>query len=258
MSQELKSAFETHAFTPEQVIEVMNLLDQGIIRVAENVDGEWKVHTWIKDAILAQFRQSQIADIPGDRLMPFRDKIALKSEFGNVRIVPGGTTIRHGSYLSDGVVVMPPSYINIGAYIGAGTMVDSHVLVGSCAQIGTNVHLSAAVQIGGVLEPAKAHPVIIEDNAFIGAGSIIVEGILVRSGAVIGSGVVISASTPIIELDADGNEVNRYHGEVPANAIVIPGARPKGNFMYQTPLIIGYRSEETSAKVALNEALRNF
>lgn len=258
MTQELQTAFETKNFSPEQVSTMMAMLDNGTLRVASNIDGNWHVNTWVKDAVLAYFGQCQIADVPGDNLMPFRDKISLKSDFGNVRIVPGGTTIRYGSYLADGVVVMPPSYINIGAYVGSGTMVDSHVLVGSCAQIGSNVHLSAAVQIGGVLEPVKAQPVIIEDNAFIGAGSVIVEGILVRSGAIIAAGVTISASTPIIELTADGTEKNRFHGEVPANAIVIPGARPKGDFMYQTPLIIGYRNADTDAKVSLNEALRDF
>jgi 2,3,4,5-tetrahydropyridine-2-carboxylate N-succinyltransferase len=258
MTHELQTAFETKNFSPQQVEAVMAMLDNGQLRVAQKQDTTWHVNTWVKDAVLAYFGHCQITDVPGDTLMPFRDKISLKSQFGNVRIVPGGTTIRYGSHLGDGVVVMPPSYVNIGAYVGAGTMIDSHVLVGSCAQIGEHVHLSAAVQIGGVLEPAKAQPVIIEDNAFIGAGSVIVEGILVRSGAIIAAGVTISASTPIIELTVDGTEKNRFHGEVPANAIVIPGARPKGDFMYQTPLIIGYRNADTDAKVALNEALRDF
>ncbi|MCL4151558.1 UNVERIFIED_CONTAM: hypothetical protein GTU68_029827 [Idotea baltica] len=154
--------------------------------------------------------------------------------------------------------MMPPSYVNIGAHVGKGTMIDSNALVGSCAQIGENVHLSAGVQIGGVLEPLNAQPVIIEDQAFIGAGAIIVEGVLVRKSAVIAPGVVLSASTKIIETDADGQIINKFYGEIPERAIVVPGARMRGQVMIQTPIIIGYKDDKTDAKLTLSNFLRDF
>lgn len=257
---ELQAAIEAGTQTSAQVEEIISLLDTGELRVASQESGTWTVHAWVKQAVLAYFGTTTMGESEAG-VLKFHDKIPVKHDLGGARVVPGGTSIRFGSYVAPGVVVMPPAYINIGAYVDEKTMVDSHALVGSCAQIGKHVHLSAAVQIGGVLEPLQASPVIIEDGAFIGAGSIVVEGVHVKAGAVIGAGVILSASTPIIEVDPANNyeQVAEYRGEVPANAIVVPGVRPKGEtFGFQTPLIIGYRSEQTDAKVALNDALRNF
>lgn len=256
----LQQSIESDNPTAEDIKEIIALLDAGEIRVAEKKDTQWVVNEWVKTAVLKYFGVMQMEESSAG-VLKFRDKIPLKEDISHARIVPGGNAIRYGSYVAEGVVMMPPSYVNIGAFVDEGTMIDSHVLVGSCAQIGKHVHLSAAVQIGGVLEPVQAAPVIIEDNAFISAGSIIVEGVRVEEGAVIGAGVILSASTKIIEVDPANNyeQVNEYVGVVPKNAIVIPGVRPKGEtFGFQTPLLIGYRSESTDAKVSLTEALRNF
>lgn len=240
--------------TTEQIIAQV---DKGELKVANKVDGQWQVNTEVKEAISAYFGLCQVERTQVGEFV-FRDKMPLKQEFANVRIAPGGNSIRYGSYLADNVIMMPPSYVNIGVYVGPGTMIDSNVLVGSCAQIGANVHLSAGVQIGGVLEPANARPVIIEDGAFIGAGVIVVEGILVREGAVLAPGVVLSASTKILETDKDGKIINQYQGEVPAGAIVVPGARSRGEVILQTPIIIGYKNEATSEKLELTDFLRDF
>jgi 2,3,4,5-tetrahydropyridine-2-carboxylate N-succinyltransferase len=255
----LQEALLNKTASASQIESVIADLDSGIVRIAEPSENGWMVNNWAKQAVLSYFglhdnKMSHFGDLT------FRDKIPVKKTFGNVRIVPGGNSVRYGSYLADKVIMMPPAYVNIGAYVDEGTMIDSNVLVGSCAQIGKHVHLSAGVQIGGVLEPIQAQPVIIEDNAFVGAGSVVVEGVRVKQGAVIAPGVILSASTPIIEIDSDGNEVNRFSGVVPANAIIIPGVRAKGTagFGYQTPILIGYKSESTAAKVALSEFLRDF
>ena len=182
-----------------------------------------------------------------------------------VRIVPGGSSIRTGCYIAPGVICMPPMYINIGAYIDSGTMIDSHALVGTCAQIGKNVHISAAAQIGGVLEPAGARPVIIEDDVMIGGNCGIYEGVLIRKRAVLGSGVIINGSTHIYDMvneeilsSKDGNTV-----EVPENAVVIPGSRAlqspfakEYGISVSTPLIVKYRDAKTDAKTALEQSLR--
>ncbi|MEZ4906259.1 MAG: 2,3,4,5-tetrahydropyridine-2,6-dicarboxylate N-succinyltransferase [Saprospiraceae bacterium] len=199
---ELKDKIENNTATKEDIFEIIAKLDAGSLRVAEKKDGTWIVNTWVKEAVIKYFGYTENTDMSlGDFV--FKDKIPLKNKFENVRIVPGGNSIRYGSYLSDNVIMMPPSYVNIGAYVGKGTMIDSNVLVGSCAQIGEKVHLSAGVQIGGVLEPSNAQPVIIEDNAFIGAGVIVVEGVLVSKNAVLAPGVVISASTRILEINKE-------------------------------------------------------
>lgn len=237
--------------------EIIAGLDNGSVRVAQQEGDNWVVNTAAKQAILAYFGECTVEEKSiGD--LVFRDKIPLKKSFENVRIVPGGNAVRYGSFLASNVIMMPPSYVNIGAYIDEGTMIDSNVLVGSCAQIGKRVHLSAGVQIGGVLEPANAQPVIIEDDAFIGAGVIVVEGILVRQGAVLAPGVVLSASTKIIETDSEGKIIATHQGEVPANAIVVPGARTRGEVILQTPIIIGYKNEVTDEKIALSNFLRDF
>jgi 2,3,4,5-tetrahydropyridine-2-carboxylate N-succinyltransferase len=234
-------------------------LDQGRVRVAEKIDGEWVVNVWVKEAIMLYFR---IANLETTQVGPFEyhDKIPTKKNLAaaGIRVVPPGT-VRYGAFCEPGVVVMP-GYINIGARVGSGTMVDTWATVGSCAQIGSDVHLSGGVGIGGVLEPAGARPVIIEDGAFIGSRSIVVEGTIVEEAAVLGANTTITSSTPII--DITGDSPVEYRGRVPAGAIVVPGTRPKqfpsGSYDLQCALIIGRRSESTDRKTSLNEALRVF
>jgi 2,3,4,5-tetrahydropyridine-2-carboxylate N-succinyltransferase len=234
-------------------------LDRGEVRVADKVDGEWRVNIWVKEAIMLYFR---IAQLETTYAGPFEyhDKIPTKKNLAaaGIRVVPPGT-VRYGAFCEPGVIVMP-GYINIGARVGAGTMVDTWATVGSCAQIGSDVHLSGGVGIGGVLEPPGARPVIIEDGAFIGSRSIVVEGTLIEEAAVLGANTTITASTPII--DITGETPVEYRGRVPARAIVVPGTRPKefpsGSYDLQCALIIGRRSSSTDRKTSLNEALRVF
>jgi len=245
--------------TRAAVEEAIALLDRGKIRVAEKVDGEWKVNTWIKEAILLYFAIRPLEPIEADGLR-FFDKISTKRnlEEQRIRVVPPGVA-RYGSFLEPGCVLMP-GYVNIGAYVGTGTMVDTWATVGSCAQIGKNVHLSGGVGIGGVLEPPGATPVIVEDGAFIGSRSIVVEGVVVEEEAVLGANVVLTASTPIV--DVTGEEPAILKGRVPARSVVIPGTQPKqfpaGVFHTACALIIGQRKESTDRKTSLNEVLRTF
>ncbi len=233
-------------------------LDDGSLRVAEKVDGEWQVNQWLKEAILLYFRLREMTTM---EVGPFEyhDKIPLKHDLARqqVRVVPPGT-VRYGAHCEPGVIVMP-GYVNIGARVGAGSMVDTWATVGSCAQVGRNVHLSGGVGIGGVLEPPAARPVIIEDGAFIGSRSIVVEGVIVEEGAVLGANTVIAANTPII--DVTGSEAVEYRGRVPAGSVVVPGTRPKefpaGTVQLSCALIIGRRSERTAEKTALNQYLRD-
>jgi 2,3,4,5-tetrahydropyridine-2-carboxylate N-succinyltransferase len=242
---------------PERVEELIAALDRGETRVAERVDGDWRVNEEVQRAILAYFRLRQMEP---REVGPFEyhDKIPLKhgyEELG-VRVVPPATA-RYGAFLSPGVVLMP-SYVNIGAWIGPNTMVDTWATVGSGAQIGANVHLAGGVGIGGVLEPPGARPVIVEDGAFIGSRAAIVEGVVVGQEAVIGPHVTLGASIPVI--DVTGSEPVEHRGYVPPRAIVVPGTRPKefpaGTFNLACALIIGWRSESTDLKVSLNDALR--
>jgi 2,3,4,5-tetrahydropyridine-2-carboxylate N-succinyltransferase len=243
----------------EAVRETIDLLDNGKIRVAEKINGEWIVNEWIKQAILLYFpiQEMQVMEVG-----PFEyyDKIPLKKNYKErgVRVVPPATA-RYGSYIEPGAILMP-SYVNIGAYVGSGTMVDTWATVGSCAQVGRNVHISGGVGIGGVLEPPSARPVIIEDNCFIGSRCIIVEGVIIEEEAVLGANVVITASTRII--DVSGDEPVEYRGRVPARSVVIPGTItkkfPAGEYGVQCALIIGKRKESTDKKTSLNEALREF
>ena len=243
----------------EAVKETIDLLDNGKIRVAEKINGEWIVNEWIKQAILLYFpiQEMQVMEVG-----PFEyyDKIPLKKNYKErgVRVVPPATA-RYGSYIEPGAILMP-SYVNIGAYVGSGTMVDTWATVGSCAQVGKNVHLSGGVGLGGVLEPPSARPVIIEDNCFIGSRCIIVEGVIVEEEAVLGANVVITASTRII--DVSGEEPVEYRGRVPARSVVVPGTItkkfPAGEYGVQCALIIGKRKESTDKKTSLNEALREF
>lgn len=241
------------------VFETLRLLDCGELRVANKVEGVWQVNQWVKEAILLYF---SLTEMHLTELGPFQyfDKIPLKTNFQKlgVRVVPPATA-RYGSFMEKGTVLMP-SYVNIGAYVGAGTMVDTWATVGSCAQIGAGVHLSGGVGIGGVLEPASARPVIIEDGAFIGSRCIVVEGVIVEEQAVLGANVTITASTPII--DVSGSEPVTYKGRVPRRSVVIPGTTkkkfPAGEFDVSCALIIGQRKESTDMKTSLNETLREF
>jgi 2,3,4,5-tetrahydropyridine-2-carboxylate N-succinyltransferase len=236
------------------------LLDAGAVRVAERSNGTWRVHEWLKKAVLLSFR---IADNGVVRAggMNFFDKVPLKYEgwdaarfaAAGVRVVPPAT-VRRGAFIAANAVLMP-SYVNIGAYVDSGTMVDTWATVGSCAQIGKNVHLSGGVGIGGVLEPLQAAPTIIEDGCFIGARSEIVEGVIVESGAVISMGVFIGQSTRIYDRERD--EI--LYGRVPAGAVVVPGTLPAANGKYglACAVIVKRVDAQTRAKTSLNELLRN-
>ncbi len=238
---------------------VVELLDRGKVRVAEQHEGSWIVHDWLKLGILLYFRHAPMEVV---ELGPFQyhDKVPLKTNLQaqGVRVVPPGT-VRYGAFLEPGCVVMP-GYVNIGARVGAGSMVDTWATVGSCAQIGAGVHLSGGVGIGGVLEPASAHPVIIEDGAFIGSRSVVVEGVRVEEEAVLGANVVLTASTRIIDVTGPTEVV--HTGWVPARSVVVPGTRqkefPAGSYGVSCALIIGQRKESTDRKTSLNDVLREF
>jgi 2,3,4,5-tetrahydropyridine-2-carboxylate N-succinyltransferase len=241
----------------ERVEELIDALDRGETRVAERVDGEWRVNEEAQRAILEYFR---LRKMEPREVGPFEyhDKIPLKQGYERlgVRVVPPATA-RYGAFLSPGVVLMP-SYVNIGAWVGPRTMVDTWATVGSGAQIGADVHLAGGVGIGGVLEPPGARPVIVEDGAFVGSRAAIVEGVVVGEQAVIGPHVTVGASIPVI--DVTGPQPVEHRGYVPPRAIVVPGTRlkefPAGTFNLACALIIGWRSESTDLRVSLNEALR--
>ena len=242
---------------PERVEELIAALDRGETRVAEPVDGDWRVNEEAQRAILEYFR---LRELEPREVGPFEyhDKIPLKHGYEQlgVRVVPPATA-RYGAFLSPGVVLMP-SYVNIGAWVGPNTMVDTWATVGSGAQIGADVHLAGGVGIGGVLEPPGARPVIVEDGAFVGSRAAIVEGVVVGEQAVIGPHVTLGASIPVI--DVTGEEPVEHRGYVPPRAIVVPGTRPKefpaGTFNLACALIIGWRDASTDLRVSLNDALR--
>jgi len=265
----IEAAFESRAgITPQNasaevraaVETTLGLLDGGKARVAEKVDGEWRVNQWLKKAVLLSFRISGNAVMPAGELN-FYDKVPLKYQgwdaarfdAAGVRVVPPAT-VRRGAFVAPNVVLMP-SYVNLGAYVDSGTMVDTWATVGSCAQIGKNVHLSGGVGIGGVLEPLQAAPTIIEDGCFIGARSEIVEGVIVESGAVISMGVFIGQSTRIYDRERD--EI--LYGRVPAGAVVVPGTLPAKNGKYglACAVIVKRVDAQTRAKTSINELLRN-
>jgi 2,3,4,5-tetrahydropyridine-2-carboxylate N-succinyltransferase len=241
----------------ERVEALIAELDRGEVRVAEPVDGDWRVNPEVQEAILEFFRLRQMEP---QEVGPFEyhDKIPLKHDYERlgVRVVPPAVA-RYGSFLSPGVVMMP-SYVNIGAWVGPRTMVDTWATVGSGAQIGADVHLAGGVGIGGVLEPPGARPVIVEDGAFVGSRAILTEGVRVGAGAVIGPNVSLTSSVPVI--DVTGDEPVEQRGFVPPRAIVVPGTRPKefpaGPYQLACALIVGWRSESTDLKVSLNDALR--
>ncbi len=241
----------------ERVETLIAELDRGEVRVAEPVDGDWRVNPEVQEAILEFFRLRQMEP---QEVGPFEyhDKIPLKHDYERlgVRVVPPAVA-RYGSFLSPGVVMMP-SYVNIGAWVGPRTMVDTWATVGSGAQIGADVHLAGGVGIGGVLEPPGARPVIVEDGAFVGSRAILTEGVRVGAGAVIGPNVSLTSSVPVI--DVTGDEPVEHRGFVPSRAIVVPGTRPKefpaGTYQLACALIVGWRSDSTDLKVSLNDALR--
>jgi len=249
------------------------LLNEGIIRAADPDESGWRVNQWVKQGILAGMRLGVMleahVDLAGLGRFSFIDKDTWPlREFNaaqGVRIVPGGSSVRDGAYLAPSVVMMPPSYVNVGAYVDEGSMIDSHVLVGSCAQVGKKVHLSAAVQIGGVLEPIGAMPVIIEDEVMVGGNCGIYEGAIVKKRAVIGTGVILNGSTPVYDL-VNGTILRKSADSplvIPEGAVVVAGSRQvKGEFAaghglsIYTPLIVKYRDERTDSATALESALR--
>lgn len=244
-------------------------LDTGEVRAAQrNDDGEWIVNIEVKQRILEIFKQGILIDV-SEGGFPFFDKHTLPLKRltleSGVRVVPGGSAIRRGAFVARGVICMPPMYINIGAYVDEGSMIDSHALVGTCAQIGKRVHISAAAQIGGVLEPAGARPVIIEDDVLVGGNCGVYEGVLVRSRAVLGTGVILNSSMPVYDLVHE--RILRSSSdaplEIPEGAVVVSGTRTHSSSFavrhglgIATPIIIKYRDEKTDAASALESALR--
>jgi len=256
---------------------LLDALERGTVRAAvREGDGTWNAVTWVKRGILLGFRVGRVVPMPddaigaaADRPAPFFDKHTYPPRAltlgDGVRVVPRGTAIRRGAFVAPGVVCMPPAYINVGAYVGAGTMVDSHALVGSCAQIGERVHVSAAAQIGGVLEPVNAAPVVIENDVIVGGNCGVYEGTVVRHHAVLAAGVVLTRGTPVFDLVHE--RVYRAESgrplEIPPAAVVVPGARAvRGQWAaaeglaLQTPVIVKYRDERTDLATALEQWLR--
>lgn len=249
--------------------ELKQQLNRGEARAAEpGVEG-WQVNVWVKQGILLGFRLGRLQQQPAAPPLQAFDKHTLPVRSftlaDQVRLVPGGSTVRDGAYLAPGVICMPPAYVNIGAYVGAGTLIDSHALVGSCAQVGARVHLSAAAQIGGVLEPVHAAPVIIEDDAMIGGNCGVYEGTRVGARAVLASGTVLTASTPVYDLVRES--IHRAGAgqplTIPPDAVVVPGSRavprgkgPEWGLALYTPVIVKYRDDKTARAVELEQWLR--
>jgi len=247
--------------------EFRSALTRGEIRAAEKLHGKWTTNAWVKQGILLGFRLGQMAEMPAG--LSFVDKDTFPARHftiaDRVRVVPGGSSVREGAFVAPSVICMPPMFINVGAYVDEATMIDSHALVGSCAQVGKHVHVSAAAQIGGVLEPVNAAPVIIEDDVLIGGNCGIYEGTLVRARAVLGAGTILTRSTPLYDLVR--NEVYRATPEapleVPENAVVVPGSRAvtkgdaaKWGISLYTPVIVKYRDEKTDRGIELEDWLR--
>jgi 2,3,4,5-tetrahydropyridine-2-carboxylate N-succinyltransferase len=260
----IESAWENRSLLQEEttqkaIREVIELLDNGKLRVAEPIANGWQVNEWVKKAVVMYFPIQKMETLEAG-IFEYHDKMLLKRGYAEkgIRVVPNAVA-RHGAYISSGVILMP-SYVNIGAYVDEGTMVDTWATVGSCAQIGKHVHLSGGVGIGGVLEPLQAAPVIIEDGAFIGSRCIVVEGVRVEKEAVLGANVVLTGSTKII--DVTGDEPVEYKGIVPSRCVVIPGSYtkkfPAGEFQVPCALIIGKRKPSTDLKTSLNDALREY
>lgn len=271
----IEAIFETReSAAPPDFVELfaafIDGLNRGAIRSAEPVSGGWQVNEWVKKGILLGFRYGRLTEYTGNGALPFFDKdtypLRPAGLSDGVRIVPGGTSVRTGAFVAEGVVIMPPAYINVGAFVGKGSMVDSHALIGSCAQIGERVHVSAAAQVGGVLEPVGALPVIIEDDVLIGGNVGIYEGTQVRRRAVIGAGTILTGSVPIYDL-VNETVIRKEAGRtlvVPENAVVVPGSRPlrssafarENELNVACAVIVKYRDERTAAATALEDALR--
>ena len=245
--------------TTTAIRKVIELLDEGTLRVAEPSGDNWQVNEWVKKAVVLYFPIQKMETLEAG-IFEYHDKIPLKRHYKEkgIRTVPNAVA-RHGAYISSGTILMP-SYVNIGAYVDEGTMVDTWATVGSCAQIGKNVHLSGGVGIGGVLEPLQASPVIVEDGAFIGSRCIVVEGVRIGKEAVLGANVVLTMSTKII--DVTGDKPVEMKGHVPERSVVIPGSYTKrfnaGEYNVPCALIIGKRKESTNKKTSLNDALREY
>jgi 2,3,4,5-tetrahydropyridine-2-carboxylate N-succinyltransferase len=277
LQAEIEALFAAPAADPAQAralfVQLRTALSEGRVRAAEPDDsapGGWRVNAWVKQGILLGFRSGQVVDASADQgRWPFFDKDTLPLKpldvAAGVRIVPGGSSVRDGAYLGQRVVCMPPMYVNIGAYVGDETLVDSHALVGSCAQIGQRVHLSAAAQIGGVLEPVGAVPVVIEDDVLVGGNCGVYEGAIVKRRAVLAAGTILTGSTPVYDLP-NGRVIRPGAGTplvIPEGAVVVPGARqvttgrgPEWGLSVATPVIVKYRDEQTDARTALEEGLR--
>ncbi len=254
--------------------ELLSALETGSVRAAEPLaDGSWRVHAWVKAAILELLRSRPAVEVGTEReLWPFVDKLGVRvfDRHSGLRLVPGGSAVRRGAFVGERCVLMPPCYVNVGAHVGAGTMVDSHALVGSCAQIGARVHVSAAAQIGGVLEPVGARPVIVEDDVLVGGQCGLYEGVLVRRRAVLGAGVILTASTRVFDLvnERELAGTDEQPLEIPEGAVLVPGTRPvtqrrpfdlwatHRHLHMACALIVKYRDERTDAKTALEDALR--
>ena len=250
--------------------ELKRALNRGEVRAAEKTaDGKWLVNSWVKQGLLLGFRMGSNIEISSSDSFKFFDKdtypVRPTTIDENVRIVPGGSTIRDGAYIAPGVVCMPPMFVNAGAYVDAGTMIDSHALVGSCAQIGKRVHLSAAAQIGGVLEPVGAVPVIVEDDVLVGGNCGVYEGTIVRERAVLASGTILTGSTPVYDLVRGQIYQRTSDGplEIPAGAVVVPGSRAvttergrEWGLSLYAAIIVKYRDEKTDTAVRLEDYLR--
>ena len=249
--------------------EFRDALTAGKIRAAERLLGEWHVNAWVKKGVLLGFRLGELEEMGGAGPLSFVDKSTFPARrfeiSDNIRVVPGGSSVRQGAYLAPGVICMPPMYVNVGAYVDQGTLIDSHALVGSCAQIGKRVHLSAAAQIGGVLEPVNASPVIIEDDVLVGGNCGVYEGTQVRRGAVLGAGTILTRGTPVYDVVRE--QVYRSTADspliIPEDAVVVPGSRAvkKGKaaewgLSLYTPVIVKYRDEKTQGSIELEELLR--
>ena len=276
LESRIESAFQLGAEainSPEAVASFFQLRDgltDGTIRAAEpdaTAPHGWRVNAWVKRGILLGFRIGHLEDSGSD--FSFVDKHTFPAQRftlnSKVRVVPGGSTVRSGAYLAPGVVCMPPMYVNVGAYVGEGTMIDSHALVGSCAQVGRNVHLSAAAQIGGVLEPVNANPVILEDDVLVGGNCGVYEGTLVRRRAVLGAGVILTRSTPVYDIIR--GEILRATEDsplvIPEDAVVVAGSRAitrgratEWGLSLYTPVIVKYRDEKTELSLELEDLLR--
>jgi len=263
MKAEIIKLFNKNSFTKydkELFLQFRNALNSGEIRAAEKLDGKWITNDWVKKGILVGFKMGKIV-----KLGEFLDKETYPkqdlSQRKNIRLVPGGSSVREGAYIGNNVIMMPPMYVNVGAYVDEGSMIDSHALVGTCAQIGKNVHLSAASQIGGVLEPISASPVIIEDNVFIGGNCGIYEGVVIERNAIIAAGVIITSGTPVFDATRDKyiSKEKKDALRIPANAIVVAGSRKlksNKNFSVYCPIIIKYRDNKSDRSVILEDILR--